>query len=180
MNIVEPIRNKDKLKEIEKILEKQSQRNLLLFDMGINFGLRISDILALDVIDVKERDFILLNEKKTGKFKKIHINFKIKSLLKKYTENKSPHEPLFKTKFKNRMDRITAYRIINKACKLANINTNIGTHTLRKTFGYHFYKEYKDVAILQKILNHSSPTITMRYIGIEQEEIDELYNKFVL
>ena len=54
----------------------------------------------------------------------------------------------------------------------------IGTHTLRKTFGYHFYKRNKDVAMLQKLFNHSSPSITLRYIGIEQDEIDEAYEDF--
>ena len=60
------------------------------------------------------------------------------------------------------------------------IDYKIGTHTLRKTFGYHHYKKFKDVALLQKIFNHSSPAITLRYIGIDQEEIDESYNNFIL
>lgn len=56
----------------------------------------------------------------------------------------------------------------------------IGTHTLRKTFGYHHYEKFKDVVMLQKIFNHSSTEITLRYIGIEQDEIDESYVNFVL
>lgn len=54
----------------------------------------------------------------------------------------------------------------------------IGTHTLRKTFGYHFYKKTKDVAMLQDIFNHSAPVVTKRYIGITQDEIDEAIDKF--
>ena len=51
---------------------------------------------------------------------------------------------------------------------------------MRKTFGYHHYKQFNDVALLQKILNHSSPSITLRYISIYQEEIDSSYNSFEL
>ena len=70
--------------------------------------------------------------------------------------------------------------MINTACKKANIEGNFGTHTLRKTFGYHFYKQFKDIVMLQKILNHSHPSITLRYIGIDEDEIFNCYMKFLL
>lgn len=89
-------------------------------------------------------------------------------------------DALFKSKFQNRMDRFTAYRILKTACKAAGLNENIGTHTMRKTFGYHHYKKFKDVAMLQKIFNHSSPQITLKYIGIEQEQIYDSYMNFIL
>lgn len=56
----------------------------------------------------------------------------------------------------------------------------IGTHTMRKTFGYWHYQQYKDVAILQEIFNHSSPSVTLRYIGINQDNIDKSYMNFSL
>ncbi len=180
MTIVEPIRNLDKLKEVEQFLEKQNYRNLLLFSIGINSGLRISDILNLNVKDVKNKSYIQLKEKKTHKFKKFPLNSKLKKMISKYTEGKSLDEPLFLTVFNNRMDRVSAYKIITSACKKVNIEENIGTHTLRKTFGYHFYRRFKDIAMLQKILNHSSPEITLRYIGIEQDEIYKNYKNFIL
>ena len=68
----------------------------------------------------------------------------------------------------------TSYSIIKEACKLAGLEEIVGTHTLRKTFGYHHYKKYRDVAMLQKIFNHSDPEITLRYIGINQDIIDEI------
>lgn len=70
MSTVEPIKDKDEIKKVEKILARQSQRNLILFTLGINSGLRISDILALNVGDVKRKAYINLIEKKTGKPKK--------------------------------------------------------------------------------------------------------------
>lgn len=180
MNVVEPIKDKKKLKKIEKFLSKMSKRNLLLFVMGTNTGLRISDILALDVEDVKNKDFVEIVEKKTGKKKKFPLNQKIKELVSKHTQNSPSDEPLFQTKFKNRMERTYAYKIINHACKRCNVQGHTGTHTLRKTFGYHHYQKFHDIALLQKIFNHYSPSVTLRYIGIDQEEINNSYLNFIL
>ncbi|BDC55819.1 hypothetical protein TM2_24880 [Bacillus altitudinis] len=57
---------------------------------------------------------------------------------------------------------------------------SIGTHTLRKIFGYWHYKKFKDVALLQEIFNHSSPDVTLRYIGITQETMDKTMDDFGL
>ena len=78
MTAVEPIKNINDLKKVEEILKKQGMRNHLLLVMGINSGLRISDILALNVADVKNKDFVRLTEKKTGKNKLLPINLKVK------------------------------------------------------------------------------------------------------
>ena len=101
-------------------------------------------------------------------------------MFEEFTKDKNENEPLFKTVFQNRLERVAAYGIIKSACKEAGIEEHIGTHTLRKTFGYHHYKKFQDVAMLQKIFNHSSPQITLRYIGIEQDQIDKSYTDFVL
>ncbi len=180
MSIVEPIRSISDIRKVEAVLVSMNERDLLMFTLGINCGLRVSDILSLNVCDVKNKTHIRLCEKKTGKFKSFPINSKLKPMIKHYTENKELMEPLFKTYFGNRMDRISAYKIINKACKQAGLSIPVGTHTMRKTFGYHHYQKYKDVAMLQMIFNHSSPKITLSYIGISQDEIEESYNNFIL
>ncbi|MDO5307318.1 MAG: tyrosine-type recombinase/integrase [bacterium] len=179
MSTVEPIKNISDLRKIEKLLAK-NMRDLILFDLGINCGLIISDILSLDIKNVKNKNNIELFEKKTGKYKKFPLNSKMITLLYDYVKNKDENEPLFKTVYNNRMDRITAYRILKQACSCLNINIKVGTHTLRKTFGYHFYKKFDDIVLLQKIFNHSTPNTTLRYIGLEQEEIDEKYMQFIL
>ena len=180
MSTVEPIRKKYDLKKIESVLFKQNSRDLLIFILGTNCGLRISDILNLNVKDVKDKVFIEITEQKTGKFKKFPINSKLKPILDDFTKDKFLDEPLFKTRFDNRMDRYYAYHMLKDACKKARIHEKIGTHTLRKTFGYHHYKRFKDVAMLQKMFNHSSPEITLRYIGINQEQMEKSYASFVL
>lgn len=184
MNVVEPIRNKKDLLKVEKYLLNESGeyglRNLLMCLLGTNCGLRISDILNLNVKDVKNKSDVELIEIKTGKRKKFPINDKLKPLIHQFTKDRNDNEPLFLSKYGNRMERTQSYRIFNNACKKVGINYRIGTHTLRKTFGYHHYKKYKDVAILQKIFNHSSPTVTLIYIGINQDIIDNSYRKFIL
>lgn len=180
MNIVEPIKNKKIIKKIESTLRDENIRDLLLFVIGINTGLRVSDILSLDVRDVKNQEIVNIIEKKTGKRKRFPLNEKIQKLANEFTKGRNEEEPLFVTKYRNRMERTYAYRIVNNACKQNGIKEKIGTHTMRKTFGYHHYNKFKDIALLQKIFNHYSPSVTLRYIGIEQDEIDNSYLNFVL
>ena len=180
MNIVEPIRSKKDLKSIEIILKEQSLRDYLIFIVGTNCGLRISDILNLNVCDVRNKDYICITEKKTGKYKRFPVNSKLKPVFEEFTNGRKADEPLFLSIFNNRMERTQCYRIINTACKKAGINYKTGTHSLRKTFGYHHYQKFKDVAVLQKIFNHYSPQVTLRYIGIDQDMIDDSYNNFIL
>lgn len=180
MNIVEPIRDKKTVKRNWNYLKKNSLRDLLIFTFGTNCGLRISDILNLDVSDVKNKNYINIVEIKTNKPKRFPINTKLKPMLDKYTKDRKCNKPLFLSIFGNRMERTQCYRIINKACRKAGVEYKVGTHTLRKTFGYHHYQKFKDVVVLQKIFNHYSPQITLRYIGIDQDMIDASYNNFIL
>ncbi len=185
-NLVEPIKNKKDILSIENYLKKRSIRDYLIFIFGINTGLRISDILGLNVEDVENKSYVEIKEKKTGKYKRFPLNNKLKKIIKEYIPERSKsysltdEEPLFLGKKHYRLDRSQVYRFLNETCSDLGIFVNVGTHTMRKTFGYHFYKKFNDIALLQKILNHSSPSITLRYIGIEQDEIDFSYNNFEL
>lgn len=186
-NLVEPIKSKEQLRKLEDYLTTKNLRNRLIFIFGINSGLRVSDILNLNIEDVKSKNFVEIKEKKTGKYKRFPLNKKLKKLIKEYLPLREKlyaigdENPLFLGKKHKRLDRSQVYRFLNEACKKVGIkNINVGTHTMRKSFGFHFYKQYNDVALLQKILNHSSPAITLRYIGIAQEEIDNSYKNFEL
>lgn len=90
-------------------------------------------------------------------------------------------EPLFKSqKGDNKpIGVVRAWGLLKDAAEKCDLD-EIGTHTLRKTFGYHFYQQYKDVALLQEIFNHSSPSVTLRYIGINADIVDTAISKFNL
>ena len=182
MEFVQPIRSLKQIETIKKLLKQQNLRDYCLFTVGINSGLRISDLLKLVVSDViennKVKDRIRLREKKTNKFKDFPLSDNAKSAIKEYlkTRNYNPNEPLFLSrKNKGFLLRQQAYKIINDVAKSIGIKEKIGTHTLRKTFGYHAYNNGYDIAIIQKLFNHSTPAITLRYIGITQDEMDDVY-----
>ena len=181
MQVVEPIRTRSKIERVKQVLKLKKERDFLLFVMGINCGLRISDLLKLKISDVKNKTHIEITEQKTGKNKRFPITPVIKSVLSNYIKNKKPEQWLFASqKGPKAITRIQAYRIIKDASKIAGLDEHIGTHSLRKSFGYHFYQQTKDVALLQNILNHSSPNVTLRYIGINQDIIDSQLNLFSL
>jgi len=140
MQSVEPIRSKQEIERLKKAFKKE--RDFILFVLGINCGLRISDLLRLKIGDIKGKTHIEIAEKKTGKTKKFPITNCIKILLKSYIKNKNKEQWLFKSqKSKVAITRVQAYRILKKAGKIAGVSCHIGTHSLRKTFGYHFYKQ---------------------------------------
>ena len=185
-HLVEPIKKKEQIQAIEEYLAKHNKRNQLIWVFGINTGLRVSDILALNIEDVEDKNYVEIKEKKTGKYKRFPLNNKLKELIKEYLIIRRNNyaltndEPLFIGKKHYRLTRSQVYRFLNDVCNELGIVANIGTHSMRKTFGFFFYKQYNDIALLQKILNHSSPAITLRYIGIAQDEIDSSYNNFEL
>ncbi len=184
MQFVQPIRDKKKIQQMKAILKSRNYRDYALFTLGVNSGLRISDLLNLKVSDViydkgKIKDRITLREKKTGKTKDFPVGETAKKALKEYLERKNldKEDHLFPSRKKGNgpISRVQAYRILNEAARLVGIKEKIGTHTLRKTFGYHAYKMGLDLSVIQKLMNHSSPGITLAYIGITQDDLDNVY-----
>ena len=177
----EPIKD---LKQLEKMKEELKQLPhgeifYLIFEFGLNSGLRISDILRLKVNQVLD-DYISIREQKTGKLKKFPVNENLRVLIKKYLKTRKLKctDFLFKsTKYFGlcTVNRSSVNRAFKRAAKNAGITCHISTHTMRKTFGYHYYKRTKDLVLLQKIFNHSSTHITLRYIGITQDQINDSY-----
>lgn len=179
MNEVEAIKNVEDIQRIIDWLEKEKGfRDKVLFVLGINSGLRVSDILNLKIKDVLGKEHLVIREQKTNKVKKFPLKEEVQKLINELCKKRDIDEPLFMSNRLSALDRSTVYRILNDAVSALGINVNIGTHSMRKTFGYHHYQQFHDLAILQKIFNHSSPSITLRYIGIEQEEINKSYQGF--
>jgi site-specific recombinase XerD len=182
LEFVQPIRDKKKIEQMKLYLKSHSLRDFTLFTLGINSGLRISDLLKMKVSDIldengKVRDRITLREKKTGKMKTFPFSSNVIKALKEYVIFiDTTQTALFASrKGEGAITRQQAYRILNEAAKAVGIKESIATHSLRKTFGYQAYEAGVDITRIQSILNHSSPKETLRYIGITQDELDDVY-----
>ncbi len=172
-------------------LKGWNPRNFLLLLFGLNTDLRIGDILPLKVKDVTAGNYIDIIEQKTGKQKRFPINKTLRREIDKYIKDKQlkPWDYLFESQKKctepgkegqkKPISREQAWKILNKAAKQFGIH-HIGTHSMRKSFGYHMYQKTQDIAMLMEMFNHSSPDITLRYIGINQERIDDAVADFSL
>ncbi len=174
MNTVEPIRDMDLVLDVADYLKGKNERDYVLFMFGIYTGLRISDILKFRVRDVKDKDAVYIREKKTGKEKRFPINSELKPIVDRYIQGKRDFEYLFKSPcYPNKaISRQQAYNILTDAGRVFGISA-IGTHTLRKTFGYHMYQQNHDAVTLMEIFNHADISITLRYIGINQDNKDK-------
>jgi integrase len=176
MNEVGAIKDKKQIERMKKSFT--NDRDLLLFTLGINTGLRISDLLGLRVKDVAGQA-IKLKEIKTGKVRTITLDDVACKAVKAYLGNESLKDNdfiFYSRKGENQpISRVQAWTILNQAANKAKLDINIGTHTLRKTFGYWAYKQGIDITLLQQVFNHSAPSITLRYIGITQDDIKNVY-----
>lgn len=182
MELVEPITKIEDIELMKRYFLHKNYRDYVLFNLGINCGLRISDLLALKVSDLRNKDKITIREKKTKKHKHQKLPFPVYEMLQEFIKDKPSDEYVFKSRESDNkpITRQQARYIIKSAAKECGIEVNVATHTLRKTFGYHFYKKTKDVALLQNIFNHSSPSITLIYIGIKQENMDNAMSDFYI
>jgi integrase len=181
LEYVEPIRDRAKIESIKRYLRGKNHRDYTLFVLGINSGLRISDLLNLQITDVtsssgKLNDRLEILEQKTGKTKEFPLSSTAKKALLEYISINKPTSFLFPSrKGDSAIDRRHAWRIISEAAHAVGIPGRIGTHTLRKTFGYWAFQQGTDITRIQKLLNHSSPAVTLAYIGITKDELDTVY-----
>ncbi|MEK4881443.1 MULTISPECIES: tyrosine-type recombinase/integrase [Paenibacillus] len=177
MKFVQPIRDPVKLSEIKSYLRNQNHRNYILFQIGINTGFRISDILPLKVLDVKGTH-ITIQEQKTRKEKKVLIRKSLRKDLDEYISNKRDEELLFPSRNRkgsrkpHPISRNMAYKIIRNAAAEFGLS-EIGTHSMRKTFGHNFYMKKRDIVLLMELFNHEEEKVTLRYIGILQDTLDD-------
>lgn len=172
MNTVEPIRDKRDIAAMKKYLREKDEKYYIMFITGINLGLRINEILKMTVGDVKNRTHKRFRQSKTGKEITVAYNSELIKAYKEYCMNRPPDEALIpsnRNEYKP-ITRDTAYKVLREAAEHIGID-NIGTHSLRKTCGYHFYQQTKDVVTLQIWFNHRHQTDTLRYIGITRDNI---------
>ena len=181
---VEPIRKMSDIKRIKKLLLSQGKlRDYALFVTGINSGLRTQDILSLrigqvDGVAVGERVSII--EKKTGKPNVLIVNEEIRCALDKYLAtrpDRKPEEYLFLSR-KYLNQPLSVYAVthyVQSWCDQIGLKGNYGAHTLRKTWTFMMRTQYGvSWEKLSKRLNHSAPSVTRRYLGVQDEEVEEI------
>jgi integrase len=196
MKFVEPIRDLRKISQIKNMLRGENKiRELLLFELGINSALRLSDLLVIQVKDVFDtkgdiNDFFDIKEEKTNKANRITITPKVKQTLELFKEvyphvTSIPHNYLFFHTKKAPIGAISigrkqAWKMISYWTKEIGLKGNYGGHSLRKTWGYQARLQNVPLEIIQHKLNHSSLAVTQRYLGITADEIMEACNKLDL
>ena len=196
MNSAQPIKKTRDLENFKNYYKeiKPNYRNRLLIILGLNTALRISDILSLEwkyIYDFEKKEYknhIIITEQKTGKKSQIYINSNVLDALKDYKEYLeqrkqiiTPNTYLFNHSNKNMpITRSQAFRIVKQAADYYSISGVISCHSLRKTFGYHAWKQGASPVLLVTIFNHSSFNITKRYLGIEQDDKDQIFKKIKL
>lgn len=192
MKRVDPIRNLEEIQRMKDILIKENRgRDLLLMALLFNTAMRRSDVLSLHVCDILDDagqyKTIKLNESKTGKYNVHHLNQSITDALDHYfsvypERRTQPNTYLFQSPYKNdtpiRPEHAT--RLIKKLAKDAGVQGNIGTHSGRESFGYHWHKQGKSLVKLMKKYNHSSPGQTLDYIRFTDEEMEKDVNEVCL
>lgn len=192
MNYVEPIRDRKKIAQIKNLLRGQGRyRDLLLFVVGINTALRISDLLQLQVghfLDDqgKVRRRFWIKEQKRGKRQEVTINQSIREALTEYL-GEYPHVAkegdnflFFNPKTNQPIKRGQAWKFITTICHEVGLSGNYGTHSLRKTWGYHARMQGVDLALIMHKLNHESIVYTKRYLGITDDELQAVAQRLNL
>ena len=195
MNFVEPIRDRKKIDQIKNLLRGQKRfRDLLLFVVGINTALRISDLLQLQIdpfLDeqgrIKSRFWI--KERKRGKRHEVVTNTSIRELLEEYLAEfpdigkNSDNFVFFSSTthdYSIPIKRGQAWKFITSICREAGLSGNFGTHNLRKTWGYHTRMQGVDLALIMHKLNHESIAYTKRYWGITDDELEAVAQRLNL
>jgi integrase len=190
MQFVDPIRSPKHITQIKNFLKWGGNiRDLLLFELWINSALRISDLLSIKVSAIFEQegminDFFIIKEGKTNKLNKIYITEKVKATLELYKKHypsilqKEDNYIFFSknsiTHGKKAITRKMAWVLISKRCKeICGMKGNYGWHTLRKTRGYQARIKAIPLEIIQHKLNHSSMSITKRYLWITDDEVEK-------
>ena len=184
MRATQPIRSKKQVSEFLAYFKKQGHnRNWVLAALCLHTALRVSDVLSISTNDVYDfdkrtvRSSITIVEGKTKKNKTVVFHKNLINALKAYMPESQPGQPLVLNKLTGKaISRVQAHRLISEAAKSVGIEENVSCHSLRKTFGYHAWKEGTSPAIIMEIYNHSSLAVTRRYLGVAQSDMNEVYS----
>lgn len=177
MELVYPITNRKQLDDMADYLYNKNIRDYIMFEIGINIGIRVTDFTQQKVQfyrDACDKGYVEMIPKKTSKYNKkviVPINKYLNNLIKEYIKEKDDNDWMFTSRKKGyAITRQQVYRILNEAANAVGITDNIGCHSMRKTFGYWHYYYNHDIRLLMDIFNHSSEEVTLIYIGVSEEK----------
>jgi integrase len=159
------------------LLKSKDWKFGLYWAIGIYTALRISDILNIKWEDLRENKLrMAVKEKKTRKFRIIKVNKALSAIIESMPiEGKRGY--VFSTNGSKPYDPSGVNRKIKRTlAQYGQPHKYESSHSLRKTFSTELYKKTGDLWLVCKVLNHSNPTITMRYIGVTQDEINKAYD----
>jgi integrase len=176
---VDPIRKRKDIESIKKLLA-DDPRNSALFTVGINTNLRASDLLRIrvgQVRDLKPGDEIELKEKKTGKSRRITLNKACVHAIQRLLASRSyTDDDLLFMGQRGPLTVPSVHRLVKGWCRAINLRGNYGSHSLRKTWGYHQRVTFGvDIPRLMVCFNHSTQRQTLDYLCIQPEEIKDVY-----
>ena len=179
---VSPIRKKEHIEEIKKLL-KSKPRDLAIFVLGINTALRASDLLRITVGQVEHLEVggsFAIREKKTKKVRKVFLNEASHAAIQAYLKVRretGANAPLFLSRIgKNRSITVSYLNnLMKRWCKKVGIRENIGSHSLRKTWGFQQRKKGTEIPVLMVAMNHSTQFQTLSYLGIEDDDLADAF-----
>jgi integrase len=194
MNFVEPIRDRKRIAQIKNLLRGQGRyRDLFLFVVGINTALRISDLLRLRIGDFVDeasqiRGRFSVREQKRDKRNEIVVNDSMREAWREYLAAypdvaRQPNHFVFfnaRSRYTQPIKRGQAWKFITAICRDIGLQGNFGTHSLRKTWGFHARLQGVDLALIMHKLNHASLVYTKRYLGITDDELEAVARRLNL
>lgn len=176
---------KAEIATVERLLTKhRGQLYADIWALGINTALRISDLLGLKMAEVVNRDCVTLIEQKTGKPREITLNSKARDIIARRAAEYPADVYLFQAtgnRAKSAGKPISRETVARKFKEIGEIlGVHLGTHSMRKTRGAAMYHDGVPLETICKVLNHSSPAVTMRYIGLDKATVAKTYDDYVL
>lgn len=178
---VQPIRDIEIIHEIEKHLAEdksdKGRRKYLMFTCGIYLARRVCDMLPMQVNDIRGQTFVRFKESKTKKSIELPIPLHLQKFIRRELRGMPDDAYVFTSRQRDKTGSArpisykTAYNYMKEISDEMGLPYNVATHTMRKTFGYHYYRRTKDIATLMVLFNHHTEKDTKIYIGIELDEI---------
>lgn len=184
MQAVEAVKTQAEVELVERKLAKNAKGNRLYADIwriGVNMALRIGDLLSIEYSQV-QGDTLSIREEKTGKVRVIKINEQARKIIDRRRQDHPQHRFLFEVESNRAKGKAVSRFAVSKAFKDVGeeLDIHLNTHSMRKTRGWVLHQAGVRIEMIAKVLNHSSPAVTMAYIGLDGAQIAETYDTFII